>query len=232
MTRPAPRCNRQSVKPPVEVPTSRQIFPTTSICQCLRACSSLRPPRLTYLRSSPRRRMSAEPSTPAPAFSIFCPFTSTLPARISAWARSRDFATPRSSNNLSSRTFKLDPRKWTPEPTASLHLKPGSTRAGARCRKYLAPNKLSAYFPDFPQNFAQPLLKSTESMVGAVRCSGRAALRRRRRPPVLSKPLAGDFLQQLLVDIEIGVEFCTSSCSSSASISRIIWLAAGPSSLM
>ena len=40
-----------------------------------------------------------------PAFSIFCPSTNTLPARISACARSRDVVRPRSSRSLSSRTF-------------------------------------------------------------------------------------------------------------------------------
>ena len=72
-----PRCKRQSVNPPVEVPTSRQIFPLTSICQCPRASSSLSPPRLTNFRSSPKRRISAAVSTAAPDFSIFCPFTNT-----------------------------------------------------------------------------------------------------------------------------------------------------------
>src|SRR5215472_15465071 len=52
-TRAAPCRSRQSVKPPVEAPTSRQVLPLTSMHQCSRARSSLRPPRLTYFRSSP-----------------------------------------------------------------------------------------------------------------------------------------------------------------------------------
>ena len=53
----APCCSRQSVNPPVEAPTSRQTLPSTSICQCSRARSSLSPPRLTYFRSSPSSRI-------------------------------------------------------------------------------------------------------------------------------------------------------------------------------
>ena len=46
-TRAAPCCSRQSVKPPVEVPTSMQIAPATVIPNCSKRASSFTPPRLT-----------------------------------------------------------------------------------------------------------------------------------------------------------------------------------------
>src|SRR3981081_1035757 len=48
----------QSVKPPVEAPISMQGRPVSEMDQWARACSSLRPPRLTYLRAEPRRRVA------------------------------------------------------------------------------------------------------------------------------------------------------------------------------
>ena len=45
-------------KSPVEAPTSRQIVPATSIFQCSRARSSFSPPRLTYFKSSPSKRIA------------------------------------------------------------------------------------------------------------------------------------------------------------------------------
>ena len=74
MTRAAPCCSRQSVNPPVDAPTSRQTSPSTSIFQWSRARSSFNPPRLTYFRSSPSRRIAQSAVTCAPAFSIFCSF--------------------------------------------------------------------------------------------------------------------------------------------------------------
>ena len=41
ITRAAPYCRRQSVNPPVEAPTSRQIFPVTLIFQCSKAASDV-----------------------------------------------------------------------------------------------------------------------------------------------------------------------------------------------
>src|ERR1035441_10688234 len=95
----------QSLNPPVEAPTSRHTLPLRSICQCSRAFSSLRPPRLTYRRSSPSRRSVAVESMDAPALSTFCSLTRTFPASMSACARSRDGVRPRSTSNLSRRVF-------------------------------------------------------------------------------------------------------------------------------
>src|SRR5207248_2388982 len=92
----------------VDAPTSRQTRSRTPICQCCRACSSLSPPRPTYFKSSPSRRISEAGSTEAPGFSTFCWLTSTLPASTRAWARSRDGTRPRSSNNLSTRILLVD----------------------------------------------------------------------------------------------------------------------------
>ena len=52
-TRRAPRCSRQSVKPPVDAPTSRATSPSTSMPNPLRAASSLSPPRPTYRGGGP-----------------------------------------------------------------------------------------------------------------------------------------------------------------------------------
>ena len=46
-TRAAPRCSRQSVKPPVEAPTSAQTRPPTSSSKAVNAASSFSPPRET-----------------------------------------------------------------------------------------------------------------------------------------------------------------------------------------
>src|ERR1700723_986759 len=95
----------QSVKPPVEAPMSTQGRPGSKMDQWARACSSLRPPRLTYLRSEPRRRMEASAGMEAPGLSMRCSLTRTRPARMRAWARSRDAAWPLSTRSLSRRIF-------------------------------------------------------------------------------------------------------------------------------
>src|SRR2546421_608923 len=59
----------QSVNPPVEEPTSRHSFPARSIFQCASARSSFNPPRLTYFRSCPSRRIAQAAATCAPALS-------------------------------------------------------------------------------------------------------------------------------------------------------------------
>jgi hypothetical protein len=46
-TRLAPFCSRQSVKPPVEAPTSIHTRPLMVTGKCCRACTSFSPPRLT-----------------------------------------------------------------------------------------------------------------------------------------------------------------------------------------
>src|SRR6202021_1861639 len=95
----------QSVKPPVEAPISTQARPEREMDQWARARSSLRPPRLTYFRSEPRRRMTDSTGGGVPGLSMRCPSTRTRPARMRAWARSREAACPWSTRSLSSRTF-------------------------------------------------------------------------------------------------------------------------------
>src|SRR4029077_15909353 len=202
MTRAAPCCKRQSVNPPVDVPTSRQTLPATSTCQCSRAASSVRPPRLTYMRSSPSRRMSAEPSTAAPAFSTFCPLTSTLPARISACARSREVVTPRSSSSLSSRTFKT------------------SSASSAQCRKYSYQRTYQCTFPFSHRIFHRGVEKCREvwryrnfcwSEMSPASTLGTAPQQAHHhfgdcRSPVPEVALPSYFFQKFLVDVEIRVD--------------------------
>src|SRR5258705_9529925 len=95
----------QSVKPPVEDTMSREGRPVSEMDQWAMACSSLRPPRLTYLRSEPRRRMAAATEIEVPGLSMRCSSTRTRPARMRAWARSREAAWPWSTRSLSRRTF-------------------------------------------------------------------------------------------------------------------------------
>src|SRR5271154_2006098 len=101
----------QSVKPPVEAPMSTQGRPVRLMDQWARARSSLRPPRLTYLRSEPRRRMTASEETGVPGLSMRCSSTRTRPARMRACARSREAAWPRSTRSLSIRCFD-DLLRW------------------------------------------------------------------------------------------------------------------------
>src|SRR5277367_4059475 len=101
----APFCSRQSVKPPVELPTSRQIFPEGERAKSVRAPSSFRPPRLTYFCGSPMSSMRASVGTWVPGLESFWPLTRTLPARRRAWARSREGARPRSKMRTSRRVL-------------------------------------------------------------------------------------------------------------------------------
>src|SRR5437016_4772164 len=94
----APRWSRQSVKPPVEAPTSAQILPRTSTLNVSRACTSFSPPRLTY-GARPRTSISESVEASAPALSTRRPSTITSPARISRTAFSRDSASPRSTSS-------------------------------------------------------------------------------------------------------------------------------------
>ena len=86
----------------------RQLAQLASRCDVAIAHSSFSPPRLTYLRSCPSRRISHAVSTIAPDFSTFWPFTSTLPASTKACARWREGTKPRSSSNLSNLVLSLD----------------------------------------------------------------------------------------------------------------------------
>src|SRR5215469_12576972 len=136
----------QSVKPPVEAPISRQTLSRTSICQCSSARSSFNPPRLTYLRSSPSKRMALAAETCAPALSTFCSSTITFPARIKACALSRDAARPRSTRTLSSRDFKSSSQFSV------------ITSQCATSRKFRA------------QFLAQPSVQTAERFVAAIIC--------------------------------------------------------------
>src|SRR5215469_41771 len=206
----------QSVKPPVEAPISRQTLSRTSICQCSSARSSFNPPRLTYLRSSPSKRMALAAETCAPALSTFCSSTITFPARIKACALSRDAARPRSTRTLSSRDFKSSSQFSV------------ITSQCASSRKFRA------------QFLAQPSVQTAERFVAAIICEGSlpvfhtifhegvenlwlekcvdrrncrtkaapflSGFRKSRAPKLsLFLSLSCDFFQQFLVDVEVCV---------------------------
>ena len=96
--------SRQSVKPPVEAPTSRQSSPATSIASASSAFSSLIPPRETN-RGSSLRSSSASSATSWLGFSASGPSRPirTRPARTDSAALVRDGARPRSASNASIR---------------------------------------------------------------------------------------------------------------------------------
>ncbi len=105
----APACSRQSVKPPVLCPTSRQRSPATDRPVARSAPSSFRPPRERYLASA------ASSSSTSAISGISSPFFATFvhgmpgdrrhctPAAISRWACDRVVAWPRSTRNTSAR---------------------------------------------------------------------------------------------------------------------------------
>lgn len=99
--------NKQSVKPPVEAPTSSATRPAGLSANSCNAFSNFRPPRLTYFSSSgvSARRHSLSSGTSVPGLSsIFSP-KKTCPAIISARARSRLGASPRRTNATSRRSL-------------------------------------------------------------------------------------------------------------------------------
>src|SRR5439155_1374592 len=102
-TRAAPRCSRQSVKPPVEAPTSRQTRPATFIWKASSAWTSFSPPRPTN-GVRPWTSTLASLATRAPALSTRLPSTSTSPARRRRAACSRLSTSPRSTSTRSIRT--------------------------------------------------------------------------------------------------------------------------------
>ena len=107
--RPPPRggrraASRQSVKPPVEAPTSRQDMPAGSTARSASAPASFSPPRETKRLGSPRRRTRDSVFTWVPGLSTGASSTSTWPARISASARLRVGASPSSTRRWSSRS--------------------------------------------------------------------------------------------------------------------------------
>ena len=68
MTCAAPRCSRQSVKPPVEAPTSSAMRPSTGTSSASSAFASFTPPRETY-GGGPLTSSSTSGSTSWPGFS-------------------------------------------------------------------------------------------------------------------------------------------------------------------
>ena len=110
----APFCNIQSVKPPVDEPTSIHTFPSIVTSKFSMAFSSLRPPRLTYLSVLPLTSILAVSTNVEPALSSFCPSTYTFPDIIMAFAFSLDSASPlftRRTSNLSLLIFLSNPVK-------------------------------------------------------------------------------------------------------------------------
>ena len=67
----APFCSMQSVKPPVDAPTSMQVFPSSVIGKSCMAFSSFKPPRLTYFSALPRTSIAASSLTVSPGLSNF-----------------------------------------------------------------------------------------------------------------------------------------------------------------
>src|SRR5213594_553325 len=102
-TRAAPRWSRQSVKPPVEAPTSRQTRPAAFIWKASSAWASFSPPRLTN-GERPWSSTHASLATRAPALLTRLPSTRTSPARMRRAACSRLSTSPRSTSRRSMRT--------------------------------------------------------------------------------------------------------------------------------
>src|SRR4029077_16450316 len=101
--RDAPFCSKQSVKPPVDDPISRQIWPAGSIVKSARAPSSLRPARLAYFWVRLVTATRASSRIGEPALFARTSSTETSPARIMAWALIVDSARPRSTRRRSRR---------------------------------------------------------------------------------------------------------------------------------
>jgi hypothetical protein len=110
MTRRAPRCRSTSVKPPVDAPMSRQSRACTAIAKASSACASFSPPRPTYGWSGTRSESAMSGGTNVPGLSGVPDPACTCPAMISARARSRDGASPRSTSRVSRRTFFIEER--------------------------------------------------------------------------------------------------------------------------
>jgi hypothetical protein len=87
------------VNPPVDAPMSSATAPAGSIPNASSPFTSLSAPRDTYGWSSSRSTTSAPSATGCPAFETGWPSTSTVPARISARARSRLGASPRATSS-------------------------------------------------------------------------------------------------------------------------------------
>ena len=111
MTCRAPRCRSTSVKPPVDAPMSRQSRACTGMAKMSSACASFSPPRPTYGWSGETSETTMSGGTNVPGLSDVLDPACTCPAMISARARSRDGASPRSTSSVSRRTFFIEERE-------------------------------------------------------------------------------------------------------------------------
>ena len=106
----APFCSIQSVKPPVEAPTSVQTFPSRQTSKLATAFSSFKPPRLTYGSVCPLISICTSSENVVPALSSLCPSTNTLPDIMIAFAFSLDSAKFLFTSNTSNRSFIYSPK--------------------------------------------------------------------------------------------------------------------------
>ena len=97
----------QSVKPPVEAPTSIHIFLSKVTPNLSIAFSSLSPPRLTYFNVLPRTSILTVSLKNVPALSSLSLLTKTIPLIIIAFAFSLDSAKPLLTNKTSNLSFIL-----------------------------------------------------------------------------------------------------------------------------
>ena len=120
MTCVAPRCNRQSVKPPVDAPTSTPRRPATSTPNASSAPASLRPPRDTYGAGGAVSAIGSSPATWRAGLVAGAPPTSTRPAVTASTARARLGARPRRTSSASRRrrTAAVNP-PWPTRPSSS-----------------------------------------------------------------------------------------------------------------
>ncbi len=103
-TRLAPFCSRQSVKPPVDAPTSAQISPSTEMWKSSRAAASFSPPRDTNLGPF-SISIFAFCSMFVDGLRATSPFTRTWPAITNRCAIDRLSTNPRSNRTKSRRVL-------------------------------------------------------------------------------------------------------------------------------
>ena len=97
----------QSVKPPVDEPTSMHTLPSSVTSKFSIAFSNLSPPRLTYLSVLPLTSICASSGNVEPALSSFCPSTYTQPDIITAFAFSLETASPLFTRRTSNLSFAI-----------------------------------------------------------------------------------------------------------------------------
>jgi len=112
MTRLAPCCSRQSVNPPVELPTSRHVLPSAERpVNFAKAPSSFSPP-LDTNRGGCSSSTTAASSIWRDALRSTCPQTRTLPSISKACALLRLSQRPRSTRRVSSLLFTAPARSF------------------------------------------------------------------------------------------------------------------------